>query len=812
MRWFYKTKGVISVFLIIIMLPIMTLAAVLIDGARLRSAKMIVQEASDVSAMSAVTNYNTVLKDNFGLFALKDPEKSKKIYEECLKNSLNATSIHDGDTYADKTYALLQNAVFPSDYYNADFLNLYDFTVDNVNVQELYSLANKEVLENQIVEYAKYRGVYTALERMDLLSRFSDLEKEMKESQDGISLMKDKKSTDKAAQKAESAILKLVNKVKSYNDKYKDLNDVCFAKYKEELKKYMEDLSEDKSASAEDLKKTEEDLKERCVSLKKELNDIKKYIDAAISGTDEYITKLNSFKSNSLSGKDSEVASTMSEETDNDIATYTNYKKEVEKLKKEVEKKDYKSIIEEIEKLPAKIGEAVEWNILNGDDETSGGETSDGEETEEVETSYKFKDVKKEGQKYDDVKETEDTETAATWYNGYLDKEYKKLTGFTFNNPMGSGNEEAKDKLKNQSNSVNDKLKGDSSDSVKLEKEVFNALPSRSFKGDDNAGEVTNSDDEEYKAPTYSFDSEKSSEKDDFDNVTDNMLSTLGSFLESRRDDIIVFSYLFGDFNTRMTNKEYNKRDDLTDAENDYILPGWRVEGEKNLRGNLKRENKNHIFNNEIEYVYFGSKSDNSNKNAVYATIFATRMANNLIAAYLTKSVRNECKAAGVAASSATLGAVPAVVFEWIFLAAFASMETLTEMDYLVNYGYKIPLIKKKGDLIYESIWDVVTPSVNKLVELNKKSVINVTYEDYLILLLAIVPGEKRIMRIGDLIQLNMGKLGQSDFKMSEAFTYIKADSEISIRYMFKPIKQFSETYSGVADRVKFTNTVYQGY
>ena len=72
MDFFDKTKGIISVFLIIILLPTMLFSVLLVDAARMVSARAMVQEASDLAAMSVLTSYDPDLKEAYGLFALKD--------------------------------------------------------------------------------------------------------------------------------------------------------------------------------------------------------------------------------------------------------------------------------------------------------------------------------------------------------------------------------------------------------------------------------------------------------------------------------------------------------------------------------------------------------------------------------------------------------------------------------------------------------------------------------------------------------------------------------------------------------------------
>ena len=132
-------------------------------------------------------------------------------------------------------------------------------------------------------------------------------------------------------------------------------------------------------------------------------------------------------------------------------------------------------------------------------------------------------------------------------------------------------------------------------------------------------------------------------------------------------------------------------------------------------------------------------------------------------------------------------------------------------MHYLLDCGYKIPLFKNNKNIILNEI-----PDGDGLVD-NYGSVnsgVFVTYEDYLLILLLIQGSEKRIMRSADLIEVNMKNNGEESFSMDKAFTYLKADSQMSIRYLFGSTAPFKSDYeaNGVTGRIKYNNTIYQGY
>ena len=88
------------------------------------------------------------------------------------------------------------------------------------------------------------------------------------------------------------------------------------------------------------------------------------------------------------------------------------------------------------------------------------------------------------------------------------------------------------------------------------------------------------------------------------------------------------------------------------------------------------------------------------------------------------------------------------------------------------------------------------------------------TYEDYLLILLLLKGSDTRVMRTADLIEMNMKKNGQSDFKMTEAYTTLHADTRLSIRYLFGSVMPFQSTYEGqgFSGRIYFTDTIYQSY
>ena len=67
-------------------------------------------------------------------------------------------------------------------------------------------------------------------------------------------------------------------------------------------------------------------------------------------------------------------------------------------------------------------------------------------------------------------------------------------------------------------------------------------------------------------------------------------------------------------------------------------------------------------------------------------------------------------------------------------------------------------------------------------------SVVSFDYLDYLRLLLFVVPQKIKLLRIADLMQLNMQKtLNNPDFILSNYNTFLLVEADISFKYFFVP-------------------------
>lgn len=851
MEFFRRTKGVISVFLIIIMLPLLTSAVILVDGTRYHSAKTMVQEAGDLAAYSTIANYNIDLKDEYGLFAIDDDNLTatfKKYFTETLGYSES-----DAETYSKKVQNLISSTVFGGgDYKNANFFNMYNFDVVSANATPLYPLSDPGVLQNQIVEYTKYRGIETLLERFEIISNFNKLSDELNNNSEKAAAIEDLAYYDSAysakiseqlrllkkeivGDESTSSYNSLLDKVGSYLSDYENAyaNEICQMATKGDsltywknqrkaaitnVKNQIEAVLSRRTAIidrcnhiqglAEAAKENYKGLKNRYSAQTDICADIQKEIDIlnVITSTKEEHRKYSVYHAKNIVSPESffqnEIISKIDSAEANINGVYNKYNKEYKELKAELDADELLFESEKQEQL-----KTVRYHVTK----KNGGEwfyTVEDFTEKPIDSSMKGASVN--GAMYligeYDIK-------------GYFDRHIKEFKCVDFENYyLTSANSTNQSKIpesvKNQkdtyastsASNANSSKKEAEVEKVTIDAGTFSSLPSQKA-GKGSSAEETVIDDISEKNAANAISSANSSS------------SNLTKILESGRNDILTYAYIMDMFKTRVTASGINSKDKPTGI-NERNLVDWRYsseDGEEDLRYRPKSGLQTAFGSYEVEYIFAGKSSESKNGAIVYSWIYGTRLANNLIAVYTDHEAKLECEMLAAMSSAATMGAVPASVFKWIYIAAWAAGETALELSYLIDDGYKVPLIKSSENLFIEHFWDAAEAVANKDGLIRRKHTsnefldkINVSYEDYLLILMCFVDRETRLLRTADLIQLNMNKRHGGGFSMNESYTYLKADTTVRIKYMFEPVKQFTNSYKGTG--LKFNNTIYQGY
>jgi len=64
---FYKNKGTISVFLTLILIPVLLFAGLTTDAARIAMSKVVISDAGEMAMNAGLAQYNEDLHDEYGL-------------------------------------------------------------------------------------------------------------------------------------------------------------------------------------------------------------------------------------------------------------------------------------------------------------------------------------------------------------------------------------------------------------------------------------------------------------------------------------------------------------------------------------------------------------------------------------------------------------------------------------------------------------------------------------------------------------------------------------------------------------------------
>lgn len=168
-------KGSISVLLSIILIPCLTFTALMVDYANIMMSKAVVESTGELVTNAALANYDTVLEEVYGLFAVSQNEEELTAnLEKYFKNTLSANGImpQQSEFSSEILNGIQQDlndyfGTVTADDINRNFLQIeYDnFSAQGVSGSEL---SNPDILKNQIVEFMKYRG--PAEVGLDLLS------------------------------------------------------------------------------------------------------------------------------------------------------------------------------------------------------------------------------------------------------------------------------------------------------------------------------------------------------------------------------------------------------------------------------------------------------------------------------------------------------------------------------------------------------------------------------------------------------------------------------------------------------------------
>ena len=168
MKFMRKSKGSISIFLLLVLLPMVTYATLVIDVSRIQSARTVITGAGDLSMNAALSEYELTLQNMYGLFAqVTNEENFEKALEQYFKETIEGSLAKSSGENENRAYTdefSRQFAEFlvhrDEEITEDDMINFLVMQVDNYQAMSVdgTSLANPAMMKKQIMDYMKYRG------------------------------------------------------------------------------------------------------------------------------------------------------------------------------------------------------------------------------------------------------------------------------------------------------------------------------------------------------------------------------------------------------------------------------------------------------------------------------------------------------------------------------------------------------------------------------------------------------------------------------------------------------------------------------
>lgn len=213
-------RGSITLLMVIILLPMMTFSAVIVDTSRINMAKAMMSSAGDLTMNTALANYDTILKDVYGLFAMSQEKSEAELAEDLQKYfadtiaGYGVVSQAEAGEYVQNLIGDFTTLISGTEQYQSDpqnFLALENLKLDSVDRVDKSSLANPGILRHQIVEYMKFRAP------LELGMSFLDSLKSFDVADEQMDVVETQVKAQENTQDVTSACKKLIDLIREYD-------------------------------------------------------------------------------------------------------------------------------------------------------------------------------------------------------------------------------------------------------------------------------------------------------------------------------------------------------------------------------------------------------------------------------------------------------------------------------------------------------------------------------------------------------------------------------------------------------------------
>lgn len=816
------SHGIITVFLTLMMVPVVAISSVMVDVARLNFYSSQAVMAADTYGDAVLSEFDNLLKELYGLFSVTQNKEGLEAVNKLADTvGYSFNPVGDGKSLS---------GFMP--YKDADVKISYE-KVDGA------SLSNNNVLMTQISDFMKYRIVEQVMDENGILSSLGKLDN----VDDDMEAVKQRKEISETSQKILQKvqeyydILKKVAAYPSYMTKFtmnfqnysrklrsvaasQEYKDYVYYKInKTEIEEILLEFGDSENNTDNNSENTDadsgdsEDFVDRYELYERYKDfDVDKYVDDLREEIWKFQEPAQYPSSDPIDFESTpDIIKELGEKTTEVENALKTLNEQVNRLKDQLKNcsPDLKSGIEdEIQDLENILKLSKEFREVYDLIETQNKDTEQNSNNEkdyrgEIDTLDNIRIQILDGNIEPDAGYWHDA-VMPHWYDFREDKDqfYRELVELCENESNGEGDKDAGNKkIEEAENAQEEAEKELDKDEVTQARNIPDEIASQLQSG--------GSTEEVPKFGSYFLGGLS--------------LKKLSAGGEHALDKFLVTSYDFGMFSSRVTgmatptensSESDNKKEN--DSKKDISLTGFKMSPDIN-----------YLYGAELEYLLGGYNDSTLNLNKTKNIICGVRKSMNFISSYTIKEVNEAISLAadGAAAAVAATG-IGAAIAPLTRLAvsgalryAFARIETVGDWKELIERDNVVFLKTELGDL---QAADSIASLLHIDITGNSKYKLGLSYEDYVFILLCIFTDTNTLMsRTSNLVTLNMnqakhkgGEWSSLDFKMQDTVTAVKATCKVKADFVVLPDNFAEMFYSGTSteSQIERLENHYFGY
>lgn len=212
MRLFYKNRGAVSVFLVIILVPVLTVCALFVDASRIQLARSVAASSGELALNTVLSQFDETLEDYYGMMAsVQNMDEFISVAKDYFKASMVSQGASDEE--ADYFSGLIQAAGSSGNVTDLLKIQTNDISITPV---EGGNLSNPALVKKQIVEFMKYRSPINGA--ADLLESLLEVQKQSENTKDETEMLDRKQKFYEAENELKETALEIREQLEEYNN------------------------------------------------------------------------------------------------------------------------------------------------------------------------------------------------------------------------------------------------------------------------------------------------------------------------------------------------------------------------------------------------------------------------------------------------------------------------------------------------------------------------------------------------------------------------------------------------------------------